>query len=138
MTQIGRFSPLLLAIFLVAPIAASCQTLTVMELLQSRRQFEGRRVTVSGYYYSDWEGHALFADRKGAKALDVDRSLWIEADPNVESPICKAQISGVFFYSRRWRPNTTGGYGHMGLFPAALINCTVHLQREATPAPNQI
>ena len=126
-----------LAILVITAVAASAQTLTVDELLQSPRQFEGRRVTVSGYYYSDWEGHAIFADRKGAKALGVDRGIWVEADPNVESAICKAQICGVFFHSRRWRPNTTGGYGHMGLFPAMLINCTVHLHRETTVAPNR-
>lgn len=133
MPRIRRYCLSLLAILLIAPIAASAQELTVMELLQSRRQFEGRRVTVSGYYYSDWEGHAIFADLKGAKALDCDRSIWIEANPNVESRICKAQISGVFF-----RPKSTlTGYGHLGMFPAALINCTVHLQRGATFAPNQ-
>ena len=127
-----------LPILLLTTLRLSAQALTIDELLQSPRQFEGRRVTVSGYYYSDWEGHAIFANLKGAKALDVDRSLWIEADPNVESPICKAQISGVFFYARHFRPNSTfTGVGHMGMFPAALVNCTVRLQRGATFAPNQ-
>jgi hypothetical protein len=137
MSRIRQCRFLLIAILLLAPIAASAQELTVMELLQSPRQFEGRRVTVRGYYYSDWEGHAIFVDLKGAKALDVDRSIWIEANPNVESPICKTQISGVFLFARHFRPKGTfSGYGHMGMFPAALVNCTVHLQREATPAPN--
>ena len=128
---------LLLAISATGTLAASAQELTVMELLQSPRQFEGRRVTVSGYYYSDWEGHSLFADLKTAKAFDCSRSLWIQADPNVESLTRKARISGVFFYSRKYQGRSGGGgFGHMGLFPAALINCTVHLQPEATPAPN--
>jgi hypothetical protein len=129
---------LLLAISTIGTLATSAQELTVMELLQSPRQFEGRRVTVSGYYYSDWEGHSLFADLKTAKAFDCSRSLWIQADPNVESNIRKTRISGVFFYSRKYDSKVgNGGFGHMGLFPAALINCTVRFQSGATFAPNQ-
>jgi hypothetical protein len=135
--SLGAMTRLILAILLFTSAASSAQTLIVDELLQSPRQFEGRRVSVRGYYESDWEGHSLWADRAAAKRADFSRSIWIAADPNVESPLRKAEIIGVFFYSRVWRPRTLGGMGHMGLFPAALINCTVHLQREATSAPNQ-
>jgi hypothetical protein len=111
-------------------VAASAQTLTVMELLQSPRQFEGRRVTVSGYYFSDWEGHELYADLEAAKRHDWSRSIWIEADPNVESPLRGAHISGVFFYSRNYRPKQIlSGFGVFGGWSSKLINCTVHLQK---------
>ena len=104
MSPFSRFRVTLLAILLIAPAAAFAQELTVMELLQSPRQFEGRRVTVSGYYLGDFEGRELYADLRSAKAHDWSRSIWISADPNVESAICKARISGVFFYSRTYRP----------------------------------
>ena len=119
----------ILTILLITAATATAQELTVMELLQSPRQFEGRRVTVSGYYFSDWEGHELYADLRAAKAHDWTRSIWImSAHANIESPIRKARISGVFFYSRYYRPNSIfSGYGYMGMFPAALDNCTVRL-----------
>jgi hypothetical protein len=129
---------LLVAILLAGTLAASAQELTVMELLQNRRQFEGRRVTVSGYYYSDFEGHEIFADLKAANAHDTKRAIWIEADPIVESPIRKGRICGVFFYSRNYQPKEVfSGFGIWGLYSSALINCTVHLQGPAIPAPNQ-
>lgn len=130
----------LVAIVLVGTRGASAQELTVMELLQNPRQFEGRRVTVRGYYYSDFEGHGIFADRKAAEKYETERGIYVSADPDVKSPVRKARISGVFFYSRLRRPGQTppsGGYGTFGLYSSALINCTVHLQRESTPAPNQ-
>jgi hypothetical protein len=129
---------LLLAIAVAAPLAASAQELTVMELLQNPRQFEGRRVTVSGYYYSDFEGHGIFADRKAAERYDVDRGIYVIADPNVKSSVRKGRVCGVFFYARGHRPKEPSpGFGVFGLWSSELINCTVHLQREAPPAPNQ-
>ena len=85
---------LTLAILLITGVAASAQTLTVDELLQSQRQFEGRRVSVTGYYRCDWDGHTpittLFADRAAAEHFDLSRAIWVSADPDVESPLCKA------------------------------------------------
>jgi hypothetical protein len=103
----------------------------VMELLQSPRQFEGRRVTVKGYYFSDWEGHELYADLKAAKAHDWSRSIWMSsAHANIESPIRQAQISGVFFYSPYYHPKRIfSGYGLFRAFPAELVNCTVRLSK---------
>jgi hypothetical protein len=131
MARSSRYCVFVLATLLAATVAASAQELTVMELLQNPRQFEGRRVTVRGYYYGDFEGHGLFADRKAAKEYDTKKAIWVSADPNVESPICKGTVIGVFSYSR---PNW--GYGMFGLYSAAVVNATVHLKREATPAPN--
>jgi hypothetical protein len=128
---------LTLTILLITSVAASGQTLTVMELLQSPRQFEGRRVSVSGYYYSSWEAHMLYADLESAKRQDWTRSIWIEADLSVESPLRRAHIIGVFFYSRNYHPKQIlSGFGAFGGWSSALINCTVHLKREAMPAPN--
>jgi|GEM_PF-3812268 len=125
MPRVLPFYLSVLAILLFATVTATAQTLTVDELLQSPRQFEGRRVSVSGYYASDWEGHVLFADLAAAKRGDLSRSIWIKADPYVESPLRKAHIIGVFSFHSR--PDT--GYGDLGMYPAALSNCTVHLQR---------
>ena len=120
-----------LTILLLSVVAASAQTLTVDQLLQSPRQFEGRRVTVSGYYFSDWEGHEIYADLDAAKRRDWSRSIWVSsAHANIESPFRTAQISGVFFYSRHYRPNRIfSGYGLFGGFPAQLVNCTVRLSK---------
>jgi hypothetical protein len=124
---------LTLTILFLTAVVASAQTLTVDQLLQSPRQFEGRRVTVSGYYFSDWEGHELYADLKAAKAHDWSRSIWISsAHANIESPIRKAQISGVFFYSPHYHPKRIfSGYGLFRAFPAQLVNCTVRLSKSS-------
>jgi hypothetical protein len=120
----------MLAIWVLATVAASAQTLTVDELLQSPRQFEGRRVSVSGYYRSDWEAHELYADLAAAKNDDHSRSIWISADPNVESPLCKAHIIGVFFHGSGPRKGELiRGYGFFGMWRSELINCTMHLRR---------
>jgi len=119
-----------LAILLITAAIASAQELTVMELLQSPRQFEGRRVSVSGYYYSSWEAHILYADLESAKGQDWSRSIWIEADPNVESPLRRGHVIGVFFYSRNYRPKQVlSGFGAFGGWSSQLINCTVHLRK---------
>ena len=122
---------LTLTILFLTAAVASAHTLTVDQLLQSPRQFEGRRVTVSGYYFSDWEGHEVYADLEAAKRRDWSRSIWVSsAHANIESPIRKAQISGVFFYSKYYRPNRIfSGYGLFGGFPAALVNSTVRLSK---------
>jgi hypothetical protein len=121
----------MLTILFLTAVAASAQTLTVDELLQSPRQFEGRRVTVSGYYFSDWEGHEIYADLEAAKRQDWSRSIWVSsAHANIESPVRKAQISGVFFFSKYYRRNQVfSGYGVFGGFPAALVNSTVRLSK---------
>ena len=120
-----------LTILLLGAVTASAQTLTVDQLLQSPRQFEGRRVTVSGYYFSDWEGHEVYADLEAAKRRDWSRSIWVSsAHANIESPVRKAQISGVFFYSKYYRRNRIfSGYGVFGGFPAQLVNSTVRLSK---------
>jgi hypothetical protein len=132
---------LTLTMLLLTTVAASPQEVTVMQLRQNPRQYTGQRVTVSGYYYSDFEGHAIFADRKAAEQYDSQRGIWVAADPNVESPVRKAQVIGVFVYSstalRHGRGIFIGGYGPFGSWPVALVNATVHLKREATSAPNQ-
>jgi hypothetical protein len=122
---------LTLTILFLTAVVASAQMLTVDQLLQSPRQFEGRRVTVSGYYFSDWEGHEVYADLEAAKRRDWSRSIWVSsAHANIESPVRKAQISGVFFYSKHYRPNRIfSGYGVFGGFPAALVNSTVRLSK---------
>src|SRR5437764_8742133 len=87
--SLGAMTRLTLAILLITAIAASAQTLTVDELLQSQRQFEGRRVSVRGYYDSDWEGHTVWADQAAAKRADFSRAIWVDADPIGESPLRK-------------------------------------------------
>lgn len=118
--------PMLAILLLLRP--ASAQTLTVDQLLQSPRQFEGRRVSVSGYYYGDAEAQILYADREAAKRGDTERRIYIAVLPPVysRSPR-KASVIGVFFHDSHAKPME--GYGTFGLFSSELVNCTVHLYR---------
>jgi hypothetical protein len=127
MPRLAQFCLLMLAILLFA-VAASGQTLTVDELLQNPRQFEGRRVSVSGYYYGDAEAQILYADREAAKRGDTKRRIYVAVLPPVfsRSPR-KAYVIGVFFHDAHAKPME--GYGTFGLFSSELVNCTVHLRR---------
>lgn len=118
--------PVLAMLFFAA--AASAQTLTVDALLRSPRQFEGRRVSVSGYYYGDAEAQILYADRESAKRGDTERGIYVAVLPPVysRSPR-KAYVIGVFFHDSHAKPME--GYGTFGLFTSELVNCTVHLRR---------
>jgi hypothetical protein len=127
----ARIVLLLACTLFVVAAAASAQTATVMQLLQSPRQYVERRVSVSGYYYGNFEGWVLFADREAAKRWDFSRSIWIYSDPPVETEMCRAHIIGVF----RWQPGV--GYGYLGLGRAAIVNATVHLRPGRKKAPNQ-
>src|SRR4051794_12769916 len=130
MPHILRCALLLAILLTAAAAAASAQQLTVMRLLQSPRQFEGRRVSVSGYYYGDSEGQILYADAEAAKRGDLKRSVYVAVLPPIYSMRArKAFVIGVFFHDSH--PKPMEGYGTFGLFSSQLINCTVHLQREA-------
>jgi hypothetical protein len=128
-TRVSRYC-LLFAILWATAMTASAQELTVTQLLQSPRQFEGRRVSVSGYYYGDSEVQILYADVEAAKRGDLKRSVYVAALPPVYSMHPRrAFVIGVFFHDPHAK--RMEGYGTFGLFSSQLINCTVHLQREA-------
>jgi hypothetical protein len=113
---------------LFAPVVARAQTLTVDELLQSPRQFEGRRVSVRGYYYGDAEAQILYADREAARRADTKRRIYVAVLPPVYSrPARQGHVIGVFFHDAHAKP--LEGYGTFGLFSSQLVNCTVHLRR---------
>jgi hypothetical protein len=119
----------LIAVLMLAT-GASAQTLTVMQLLQNPRQFVGRRVTVTGYYAGDWEGHLLYA---GSSERDktMERSLFVYAEPRVDSRLRKALVIGVFVYDFRATGHILGGgYGPYGGWKGALENAVVRFPRE--------
>ena len=117
----------MLAILLAATASASAQTLTVDELLQNARQFVGRRISVSGYYFGDSEAQILYADLEAAKRGDEKRRISVAVLPPVYCrPARKAFVIGVFFHDPQAKPME--GYGAFGLFSSELRNCTVHLR----------
>ncbi len=127
MIRLSRCRLSLLAILLGTAITAQAQELTVMQLLQNPRQFEGRRVSVSGYYFGDSEAQILYANLEAAKRGDDKRRISVAVLPPVYCrPARKAFIIGVFLYDSHAKPME--GYGAFGLFSSELRNCTVHLR----------
>jgi hypothetical protein len=102
-----------------------------MQLLQSPRQYVGRRVTVSGYYYGDAEGQIIYADRSAAQRGE-DRSISVAVLPPVYCRTARiAFVTGIFFHDPHHKLNE--GFGPFGLFSSELRNCIVYLRK----APNQ-
>ena len=130
MQRVARYYLLVLAILLAGAAAASAQEVTVIQLLQSPRQFVERRVSVSGYYYCDFESQILYADRAAAERHDFSRSIWVDSEPPVKSELRPAHVIGVFRHESKMR------YGIFGLWKAQIINATIHLGREPKKAPN--
>ena len=119
------------SLLLATLVSASAQTpVTVMQLLQNPRYYVGRRVTVSGYYEGDWEGHHLFADRL-ERDRSINRGRFIYANRDADSPLRKALVIGVFVYNFQATGQAGGGgYGTFGGWKGALANATVHFPRE--------
>jgi hypothetical protein len=114
--------------------AVSQAQITVTQLLQSPRQFVGRRVTVSGYYYGDAESQIIFADRTAANRRDIGRSVSVAVLPPV---FCRepreAFVTGIFLHDPHHRLNE--GFGTFGLFSSELTNAIVYLRKAPIPPP---
>ena len=124
---------ILLALLLLGTSGALAQAqVTVMQLLQSPRQYVDRRVTVSGYYYGDAEAQIIYADREAAKRGDIARSVSVAVlAPVYCRPARPAFVTGIFLHDPHHKLNE--GFGAFGLFSCELRNCMVYLRK----APNQ-
>src|SRR4030095_8216407 len=101
----------------ILPILVSCaaesqapdavgRDVTVLQLLRKPLQFDGKRVSVVGYYYVAYEDSFLFTTRAAAKRKQTERCIWVEFPAGADLTSIADRMSrivGTFHYipSRR-------------------------------------
>ena len=114
-----------LFLMLLSVCTATARDFTVGELLATPRQFNGKRVAVTGYYVAANEESSLFTTRAAAKQADLSRSIWVEfrGTPDVTSVASHyARLVGTFHYRHIKDPAMPRGYGHFGVSETALLD----------------
>ena len=125
-----------ITIFLL--LACKSGNLTVSMLLESKANYEGKQVSVAGYYVNDFEDHALYESKSDSKESVIKNSIWIESmSPNVKCydrknrrtdshqlVNMKVLITGTFNGKLDTTTGMTFGYGHMNVFPGQLKEIT--------------
>ena len=114
------------AIFLLLSVCTvTAQDIPLAKLLSRPRQFNGKRVAVTGYYLAETETSCLFTTREAAKHFDVARSVWVEfrTSPVLDSIAGRrARLVGTFHYDPTARAGILRTYGN--LWSVALLDVT--------------
>ncbi len=89
---------------------------TLAELIRDADQFDGKRVSVIGFYHSEFEGYEL----RAKKESDYKENLWCDTisafSKNVAfSQDCWARVDGTFL---------KGSSGHFGMWPGEIARVT--------------
>jgi len=138
-------------IFLAALLFTSCTAtrhpgdLTVAELFQRGREFNGKRVAVIGYYVAGVEQTCLYTSPDAERHWEwledgiFPREIWVEPGSRRVSRLTGryVRVVGIFHYrptfrreiqkrddGREFESIITEGYGHMAGSPAEITNVT--------------
>jgi hypothetical protein len=118
---------------------------TVHQLLATSRQFDGRRVSVTGYHHTGPEDSSLFASERDALTQDPKKSIWLDwtvesspllwrawggtAPSDIDGRIVR--VVGTFRYEPHPFGDKSGpstgrprGYGSWGLWGRTIQNIT--------------
>ena len=120
-------SPVLLLLLLASTAAAAPPELTVSQLLTRPRQFNGRRVAVTGYYYADFETSCVSSSVAAAKHPDLATSVWVEfhGAPDLTRMAGRhVRFVGTFHLTSQAKTKEMRGYGSYGIWEAALLDTT--------------
>lgn len=100
-----------------APVPAGVPVVTLADVINDPKDYDGRRVRLHGFLILKFEGNALYLSEADFRAQRYDRSLWVDETsrrPDAQRLTGKlAFVSGVI---------DAGNPGHMGLRPAALVD----------------
>jgi hypothetical protein len=116
-----------LIILFVLRCAAIAGDIPLSKVLARPRDFNGKRIAVTGYYFASTETSCLFTTRDAAKRSDDKLCAWVEFRNPRDAPdyiaVPKARLVGVFHYQprpvlggkvpyeRRFR-----GFGHLRMY----------------------
>jgi hypothetical protein len=127
--------------------------LTVKNLFDHARDFDGKRVAVIGWYLSDIEESSLFPAPYAIEPLDgtFDRQIWVEPGWRRVTRLTHryVRVVGIFHFrpeaecriekrsdGSEFESVTTRGYGTYGLYPAQLSDISYFRPFSPTHAPN--
>lgn len=96
--------------------------LSIQALLADRKQYDGHRVEVIGFFRAGFEVRALYETEADAKSAQDSKSIWLSTysiKPGCESQIiwsnnCFVRVIGVFGFRAKL------GSGHLGMWPAQI------------------
>jgi hypothetical protein len=115
-------------VLVVSICTVAARDIPLAKVLARPREFNGKRVAVTGYYVVATETSCLFTTRDAAKRFDVMHSVWVEfhTPPVLDSIAGRyTLLVGTFHYDPSWRAGALrGGYGHFNGWPAALLDVT--------------
>ncbi len=121
-----RCSLPLLALLLLRCVATA-RDIPLGDILGRPREFNGKRIAVTGYYVAGTETSCLFTTRDAAKRFDITRSVWVEFhSPPVLDSIAgrQARLVGTFHYSPKITADVLRAYGHNNGWSVALLDVT--------------
>jgi hypothetical protein len=94
-----------LIILLVLRCAVAAGNIPLSKVLARPRDFDGKRIAVTGYYFASTETSCLFTTREAARRSDRSLSAWVEFRNPRAAPdyiaVPKARLVGVFHYQPR-------------------------------------
>jgi hypothetical protein len=111
----------------VSVCTAAARDIPLADILARPREFNGKRVAVTGYYVAGTETSCFFTTRDAAKRFDVTRSVWVEFHtPSILDSIAgrHARLVGTFHYSPKITAGVLREYGHNNLWSLALLDVT--------------
>jgi hypothetical protein len=109
--------------------AAEARDLSIHDLLATPRQFNGKRVSVIGYFVAAHEEICLYPTRKAAlrahrgAGLDLPHVIWIEFVSRANEAVLNnhyGRFTGTFRYRAIPKDQPTSGFGQWGLFASQL------------------
>jgi len=106
---------------------AVARDIPLAEVLAKPRDFDGKRVALTGYYVAATETSCLFTTRDAAKRFDIARSIWVEfRTPPILDSIAghQSRLVGTFHYSPRVKAGILREYGHNNGWSVALLDVT--------------
>jgi hypothetical protein len=129
MTQRRHRGPflLLLLLLLASTTSAAPHKVTVTQLLANPHDFNGRRVSVTGYYYADIETSCLCSSTSAARHINAESSIWVEfrGTPDLTRMAGHyVRFVGTFHVRSQANTKQMRGYGSYGIWPAALLDTT--------------
>jgi hypothetical protein len=114
-------------ILLLSLCTVTARDLTVGELLARPRHYNGKRVSVIGYYRAGTEESCLFSSREAAKRFELAHSVWVEfrGTPDLTAIAdCTARVVGKFHFNPAVSAGILRTFGHNNLWSVALLDVT--------------
>lgn len=93
---------------------------SLVELLAKPAQYDGKRVSVSGFYHYEFESSGLYLSRDDARFGVLRNSVWVGDSTNESTTAALKSFNDSFIMVFGRVTYEADGVGHLGLFPVAV------------------